>query len=271
MRKPFHRVENTVSLKFLAAVFAGLFLTVSLRAEPSAPFRVYTEDSPPGETLDASGNAAGPMVELIKTIMADGGITGSIEVLPWKRAYSYGLSGPRAAVFETTRTPEREPLFRWVGPVKRIRWQFFAKADSAIKLRSLEDAKHADGVIVYAGDSKGDFLKEQGFTNLMEPRTPEQSARMLMAGRAPLWMFSDIGLAGALKAAGFSPKDVKPVLDSKVQDLYIALSKDVGDHDVQAWTRGLRQVEADGTMERLYRGVYPPSVAAELAAEGPRP
>ena len=51
-----------------------------------------------------------------------------LHFLPWARAYTYGLEKPQHCVFSTSRTAEREALFKWVGPVSQIDWVLYALA-----------------------------------------------------------------------------------------------------------------------------------------------
>jgi polar amino acid transport system substrate-binding protein len=238
----------------------GTALAAGLSGEAApAGVRVITEESPPGEVVGPDGRATGPTVEFVRELMRGLAVRGDIEVLPWKRGYEAAKRGPQVALFETTRTPERETQFRWVGPIKRIQWTFFARKDSPVRIRSLADARAVGSVAVYAGDSKGDYLKAQGFT------TPVQAFKMLMAGRADLWMFSDIGSDAVAREAGFSPADIKPVYVSRQEELYIAFSLDTPATTVRAWQDRLDALKRDGTLARYYRGTYPDDMIRALS------
>ncbi len=57
---------------------------------------------------------------------------------------------------------------------------------------TLDDAKKVESIYAYRGDSKGDYLKNRGFTNLKQPDKSIQCLHMLMSDRADLWISSDI-------------------------------------------------------------------------------
>jgi hypothetical protein len=44
-------------------------------------------------------------------------------------------------IFSTARTPERDALFKWVGPTDEAEWVLLGRADHSFQLRSLEDAR----------------------------------------------------------------------------------------------------------------------------------
>ncbi|OEU71116.1 MAG: hypothetical protein BA863_09845 [Desulfovibrio sp. S3730MH75] len=64
-----------------------------------------------------------------------------IKVMPWAQGYTMAQRQPNVALYSTTRTESRENLFKWVGPLATMKWVFFAKAGSGIKISSLDDAK----------------------------------------------------------------------------------------------------------------------------------
>ena len=61
--------------------------------------------------------------------------------MPWAQGYTMAQRQPNVALYSTTRTESRENLFKWVGPLATMKWVFFAKAGSGIKISSLDDAK----------------------------------------------------------------------------------------------------------------------------------
>lgn len=206
------------------------FAWSGLQAQAPQPalkdFLVLTEDSPPGEYLGPSGKVTGPTAEYVRELMKRLGITKDIQLYPWARAYRAALDGPLTAVFETTRTPEREALFHWIGPIKRIQWTIFARKADRVKITSLEDLKQGGPIVAYRGDSKVDWLKSQGFSKVDTPNTPSQCAQMLLTGRVKFWMYSEIGMEEAVAQAGLDPELLEPVWSGDNKFLYIALSKD---------------------------------------------
>lgn len=219
--------------------------------------QVITEHSPPGEYIDETGRVTGPTAEMVRELMRRLNLSGDIKIYPWERAYSMALTKRRVALFETTRTEERENLFKWVGPIKRIRWGLYAKKDLKIRLKILEEAKKVETICAYLGDSKGDYLKKQGFTNLYQPVKQIQCLRMLMRGRVTLWISSDIGHRPLLKEAGVDPSELELIYVMGTKYLYIAFSKDTPNEIIKSWQKTLDEMKIDGTVAKYYKGTYP--------------
>lgn len=248
------------------AVLAWALLMAS--AQGNEPVRVLTEHSPPGEYLDDTGRVTGATAEMVRELMRRQGLDGDITLLPWARAYAEARQGPRVALFETTRTEAREPLFKWVGPIKRIVDGLYARAGSDLTIDELEDARSVDGLCAYLEGSGGNSLEEQGFSNLERPTQPAQCLRMLMRGRVDLWLSSDIGHPPHFQAAGIHADAVERVHTLSIQYLYIAFSRDTPDTIVADWQATLDEMKRDGALADFYRGVYPDEMIEELSEPG---
>ncbi len=226
---------------------------------------VLTEHSPPGEYLDASGRVTGPTAEMVRELMRRVGHSGEIELLPWKRAYGYALAGPQVALFETARTPEREALFKWVGPIKRIHWGLYDRQERAKPLHNLDEARRVQTLCAYIGDGKGEYLLQQGFSNLYQPVLSAQCLDMLLHGRVDLWLSSDIGKDALAQEQGLAADALVSVLEVATLDLYIAFSLGTPDDIVQRWQATLDQMKRDGTLGAYYRGTYSEALIAEMS------
>lgn len=218
--------------------------------------RVLTEHSPPGEYQEPSGRVTGPTAEMVRELMRRAGEHAEIELHPWKRGYEYALTDQPVALFETARTREREQLFKWVGPIKRISRGLYALAENAQPLNRLEEARSASGICAYNGDSSTDMLQQQGFANLASPTLPEQCLSMLLRNRVTLWATSDIEKDSFLSSVGLPSSTIKRVLELDIRELYIAFSLATPDSTVQRWQSVLDEMKRDGTLASYYRGTY---------------
>ena len=118
--------------------------------------KIYTEDSPPGN-YSLNGKPAGMAVEIVREILNRLGEDVDIEIVPWARGYGIALSRPNVALFSTTRLPQREKLFKWVGPLYSQQWGFYAKRGSGLKIKTLVEAKKLKSIGFYLNDAKGKF------------------------------------------------------------------------------------------------------------------
>lgn len=245
----------------------GLLLFLSL-CSYGEEIRVITEHSPPGEYLDETGRVTGATAEMVRELMRRQKLTGEIRIYPWKRAYEMALTLPGIALFETTRTEQRENLFKWVGPIKQIRWGLYGKKNAGIKLNTLEDAKRIGSICAYYGDSKGEHLKKLGFDNLREPMLSIQCLKLLMIDRVNLWISSDIGQAPLFAEAGVDPAELELLYVIGNKYLYIAFSKDTPDEIIESWQKTLDEMKTDGSFANHYLGTYPEDMIKALSVPG---
>lgn len=79
-------------------------------ASPEA-LRFVTKQFPPYAYTDASGQAAGPMVEVLKAVCSRAAWQCHVEVLPWRRAYQRIEAGEADGIFPFVNTPERRQQY----------------------------------------------------------------------------------------------------------------------------------------------------------------
>ena len=256
--------------RIVAALLTVVSLTLTCamaRAQPAsrpasqlAPQLYLTTETPaiaPREGEPATGLAT----EMVRDIMRRAGIGHTLDLLPWKRAYSAALERPDACVYSTTRTPERESQFQWVGPIADADWVLMARADRPFKLRSLDDARRYR-IGTYNGDARDQFLRARGFD--VDPAPNDQlNPPKLMAGRIDLWAAS-LGLNSrqTLARQGYTGK-VVPVLVFNRIHTYLACNRAVPDRLVARMSEALGAMERDGTAQRIRRkyGSHAPQAA----------
>ena len=130
--------NNVFLYRFLPLVMLLLGISVSVKAQV---FHLTTENYPPFNMDDGEGKVVGISTEIVEELFSRSSVSYELQLLPWQRAYGNALDNKNYAVFSTTRTPEREKLFKWVGPIVENNWVLLKKKGSPIVLKSLEDAK----------------------------------------------------------------------------------------------------------------------------------
>lgn len=145
----------------------------------------YTEDNPPWNMPADDGGVTGFATAMVAEAARRAGVEYRVELLPWRRAYAAALTEPTACVFAANRTEERDPLFRWVGPIGYGGWVLFSRPDDERNLASIDAARDLR-VAAAPGSAIAHFLLDEGFTAL-EVATPALNARKLHAGRVDLW------------------------------------------------------------------------------------
>ncbi len=219
--------------------------------------KVLTEDYAPFNYME-NGKLTGfttKIVELLLKKTEIQSVRGKILLWPWKRAYQTALEKGNVLLFTTTRTPEREDLFKWVGPIyPREQWIFKLKERTDIQVDSLEDAQQY--TIVDVEDSANyQFLLKHGFEpgkNLLTTNTWDSKIKMLLAGRVELASYIPLELAYRLRQIGKNYDLVEPLfLASGDLWYYLAFSTGTPDEVVDRFQQALDAMKHDGTYDAL--------------------
>ena len=242
-------------LKRLVLALAGatLLLAGTARAADTS-LVLLTENFPPynmaknGKNFAQDENIQGIAVDIVREIFKRADITYSLTLrFPWERIYKLALENPGYGVFVMARLPEREKLFKWVGPIGPDDWIMLAKADSTIALDSLEQArKYRIGA--YKGDAIAETLGKQGLNPIVVLRD-QDNARKLVNGQIDLWATGDP--AGRYLARQEGVTDLKTVLRFNSAELYLALNKDVPDEVVARLQAALDELRKEGAVDAI--------------------
>ena len=239
-----------MSLKRFFLVFLVSGAAVAAPAPTAAPRLYITTELLAPSSVKEGERVDGIATGKVREAMLRTGVDYRIEVLPWKRAYQVALSRGDACVYSTTRTPERERFFKWVGPIDIAKWVLLGRADRKLQLRSLDDARGLR-IGTYNGDARDAWLRSQGFV-------PDSTANdlsnlhKLMAGRIDLWAASMRSDSNALARFGYD-KQVVPVLVFKEIGVYLACNRAVPDDLVARLNTAFAGMERDGSARRIER------------------
>jgi len=240
----------------LVLASASLLLISSARAADSSTTELVllTENFPPynmaknGKNFAQDENINGIAVDIVREMFKRANVTYSLTLrFPWERVYKLALENPGYGAFVMARLPDRERLFKWVGPIGPDDWIMLAKADSKISLESLEDArKYRIGA--YKGDAIAETLAKQGLKPIVVLRD-QDNAKKLVSGQIDLWATGDP--AGRYLARQDGVNGLKTVLRFNSAELYLALNKNVPDETVAKLQAALDQLRKDGMVDEI--------------------
>ena len=188
--------------------------------------------------------------EKVRVIMERADIDYEIEMLPWKRAYLLAQTQANTCVYSTTRVPERESVFKWIGPTHENDWTLFGRADRDYRITSIEDArKYRIGA--YNGDVRSDALIAQGFiVDTVQDKLA--NPRKLLVDRIDLWA-SSVRVGSAIVAENGWSTQIVPVLTFKRTELYLACNPSVPDALVAKMNAALRAMNSEGVSAAIER------------------
>ncbi len=239
---------------------AGLLLLMATSARAALPddykLVLLTENFPPfnmaadGKNYAADRNISGINAEIVREMFKRAGIAYSLTLrFPWERIYNQALEHPDQGLFSTTYTPEREPLFKWVGPLASTGWVLLAPAGSPMRLSSLEQAQQYR-IGAYKNDAVSQHLESQGFEPINSLRDQENIGKLLK-GQIDLWATTDPVGPYLAKQEGVS--GLTTVLRFNDAQLFLALNKQTPDEVVTRLQKALNEMKSDGAIDAIMR------------------
>lgn len=213
---------------------------------------VLTEDFAPFNYVE-NGKVTGFTTEIVQELIKRTGIgieRDKILLWPWKRAYKTALEKENVLLFTTTRTPERDKLFKWVGPIyPREQWIFKLKSRMDIQVNNFEEAREYKVVEVENSANFLSFIKH-GFVpekNLIIVNTWNSKINMLLANRVELASFIPLEMAFRLRQLGKSYTLVeKQFLASGDFEYYLSFSRRTPDSIVNRFQKAYENMKQEG-------------------------
>ncbi|WP_170940676.1 transporter substrate-binding domain-containing protein [Pseudoalteromonas sp. NBT06-2] len=211
------------------------------------------EALPPWNYIE-NGTPTGITVEVVREILKKINHPDTIVIYPWARAYRMTKDGSNNILFSMARTPEREPLFNWVGPIATEVVYFYKNKDKKLHIESLDDAKKTSMILITRGFPEQKYLLSKGFNNLFITLKTLNSLQMLARHKVDLIVSGDFTVKHFI-----NKKKIEGTLIERVNiellkfDLYIALSKNIPSNEVLKWQNALDQLKASGKYNEILK------------------
>jgi polar amino acid transport system substrate-binding protein len=238
-------------MKLLSSLGLSILLICSARVL-AAELHLLTEEFRPLSYTE-NGKLTGMAVELVELLLKRADVPAQMELVPWTRGYYRLQHESGLALFPVARTPRREQMFGWVGPIVVSRTGVYTKRDSGLTLRNLADLDRQGTTAVPKQWYTYEYLKDQGLKKLYTVPTPDHVVRMFKHGRISVLVSTDMSLKSMLAKQGMSQDEV--MLQFYLQDTftYIAFSPDTDPKLLQRLQKELDQINREGTLEQIHR------------------
>lgn len=235
-----------------------LSFLLSLQAVDIPNFKIMTENYPPFNMENKDGKLVGIGVEVFTEMLKRVGSSQTkedFELMPWSRAYNIVQTKKNSVLFTTSRTKEREELFKWVGPFEYSVNGLIAKKDSNIKINSLKDLDRyqigtvlndiGELILLSSGVSKKNIQSVSGKNAI------SKSIRKLDAKRIDLFSYATKVAKWDMKSNGLPYDDYEVVYELKKMGQYFTFNKETSDEVVSKFQEALDSMKADGTLEKI--------------------
>ncbi|VVB65279.1 Bacterial extracellular solute-binding proteins, family 3 [uncultured archaeon] len=237
-------------LVIFCIVLLLLLIPSATAANQPAPAKeiVFINEQFPPFSFQEDGKLQGISVDLLEKMLGHMNTTlnrGEIKLLPWDQGYQMALHDNNTVIFTTGRIPDREALFKWVGPISSIKVVLFALNEKHIKINSPGDLRalkigvtrdSAEGpVAIKAGANPGNLVEKNNTTEILD---------ILKAGTIDAWAYPDIVGFWLANKAGLNASEYEIVYElEKETPLYCAFNKNTSDSTVKAFQEALNQTK----------------------------
>ena len=238
----------------IISMVLGLIISTGTYAQA---LDIYCEDYKPTQFVGPDGELDGMAVRIVREIQRRVGNSDVIRMVPWARGLNELNSRPNVILFSMTRTADRNPLYQWIGPIAETARGFYAKIDSKIEIKSLDDARKLKSIGVYRGDAADQFLTQAGFKNLDITRDQTLNWKKLFSDRFDVIASSPDSVNAHTAAVGHTKAEVKLLYVFMGGRVYIAASKGTPVGLVEKWNSALRAMKKDGSFEKIFKEYYP--------------
>jgi polar amino acid transport system substrate-binding protein len=191
-----------------------------------------TENYPPFN-YEFEGEIYGVSTDILQGLFVEMNISAadiSLELNDWETVYQQTLNEPNTMLYSVVRIPERENLFKWVGPIAPQKDVIIALGSQQISINdAAELATHTIGVI--AGYSNIDQLIDLGVPqpNLIIVNGLDELYTGLVNGSYDCIAYSEISHGLVVTAMGYNQADFEFVYTIQVSQLYFAFNLSTSD------------------------------------------
>lgn len=215
---------------------------------------LVTEEYPPFNIVNhKNGEISGLSTDKVIEIMHRAGEKYTLAAYPWTRAVQMALNSTETCVYSTSRTPARENLYKWVGPLSKQNWVIFARADDTRNPKSLDDLRpYVIGA--YRSDAIAEFLSVHGFVTDLAS-TDADNPRKMLHGRFDFWAAGELLGWEIIKQQGLN-KLIVQLFTFNQTDLYLACNKNFPQAKIDSFNQLLKEMEKDGSsaaIEKKYK------------------
>lgn len=203
---------------------AGLGSACAVHA---ADVEAFAPNWPPYNYLE-QGQVSGISSDVLRWICRDAGLSCTLHIEPWVRAYRTVQAEPSTLLYTTARTAEREHLFRWVGPLLSRETWLFMRAGLHFRLDHVHElAGFRIGVV--RGDAAIADLLRLGFPeeSLDYGLSEEANMRRLALGRLDAVTGTEISVRWMARTQGLPMSGLNRAMQlSNEGGYYFALNPD---------------------------------------------
>ena len=232
-----------------------LLLIFPLWSKPLDNIIFITENYPP-YNFQKENQIQGISVDILKELLKKThSSNNNIKILPWARGYHYVQTVKNTALFSMVRTPEREHLFKWVGPIMTTTNSLITLKEKHIKIESIKDL-HKYKIGVVRDDIGEQLLLNMGISKLQLESTGGIDAihkliKMLNKNRFDIWSYDYSVARWELKKNDYDINNYEIIYTLNKSELYFAFHKETPKKVIKQLQKALDELKNDKKYQEI--------------------
>ena len=202
-----------------------------------------TEEYPPLNYIE-KGKVKGLAVDLLKLVWKDLDIPEQkIYLMPWARAYYDIQHKANLALFSTSKTKERLPLFQWACPIFNTNYALYALRSKKIKINSTNELKNYQIGTIRFDAAEQILMNEYNIKlNVVSNVSKAANLKMLKKDRIQLFAFHTAGANQLFTANGYEPKEFELVYSLMEFETCFAFSRNIDPELIRTFQTALSNI-----------------------------
>lgn len=246
-------LRNKVLKKILISIL--LIINTWVYSQTLPKFTITTEHWKPFQYIE-NGEKKGISVDIMDSMLQylDSEQTSKdINFFPWARAYHKAIRDDNTILFLTTKTEERENLFKWVGPLLSYNTYLIARKDHNITIKDPVDLQNYR-IGSVEDDASEIFLNELGvpLEDLVRAKKGTDVVTILTKGRIQILLSEWTSFVSDVKSLNLNLDDFEPIYLSSTSKLYYAFSVTTSDEIIDRFQNAFDQIKESGKIEEIF-------------------
>jgi polar amino acid transport system substrate-binding protein len=250
-----------LALLFLAS-FPVLLPADAAAAPGAAPVLTFLTEQYPPFNYEEKGRLEGIAVYLLEEMMKKADLDfrkDRIRLTSWTAAYRDALKRRNTVLFSVTRTPEREGLFQWVGPIAPTKIVLIARKDRGLKVNTRDDLKRLK-IAVLKDDIGEQVLVREGIrgSSVAVREKADDAIRLLDAGSVDAWAYEETAGLWLIRHRTADPGNYASVYVLQEGELYYAVNRETPGAVVRKMQAALDDLKREKTREgfTVYEDIF---------------
>ena len=244
-------------LKKIIITVTTLAISTSLYASDIDKVKIFTENYPP-YNMEVNGKLKGISVDILDAMMKEMGSSktiNDIKLKPWASGYKITLKKKNTMLFSTTRTDQREKLFKWVGPIVDTKIGIIAPKSKNIKINNAQELNNykIGAVLKDIGEQllQTAGVKKKNIDAIGGKNPVVLNFKKMGKGRIDMFAYeTNVAMYGA-KSFQIDSSDYEVVYTLKEAQLYYAFNKKTDDKIVKAYQKALDKIKENGIYKKI--------------------